>query len=565
MPSLFFLVNLGKTSVEHCCAEIARVEPLSDCGGRRWPSPRRIRNLETQVTGINNTLTELVSTLRAGHGFNYQAAPPPSGGGGATSNAPPALGATPYPQHPIPHLPHQQQPSQGQQQQAIPGSPQTAADSPASSSGTQVQGPPSHTASAPSPSPRFGPEGVPPAGPVAGQPHGGGQQQVVAGQASVGGSTMSPLAIDTADVGGVAGSGRAYDQQGASASSSSAAYMNGHGHPYGVSQGSAATHGGHGGSGYDDSHAHLYGQPSQSPAAIHHDGGAHVGHHPGSSSGREYANVPYSPADESVAGSPTVYRQGSIDAGAYPAPHHQQHQQYVQQQHQHHRHAQAQQHMMGPPQNEQRLPPISTLPSLVQPYPPSSRNNSAYQQQQRQYAQTPMTASTSRQYSSSTLSSGSSYSGTPQAAYQQQPYQHHRAPHGERTSYETSGGQASNQGQEYARSRRLPMHHNDLPTTANTSPLRRVIPPSPVAYSHSSLEHSSKPLTPARRDMGSSGVTPADSDDDEEIELTTEGLIAPFKVLRDLADWADTNGVSLYGFLSFRFSFLFVSLLFLLN
>lgn len=574
---------------------------------------RRIRNLETQVTSINNTLTELVSTLRAGPSFSFQAAPAPGGGNANGGTPAPAQeSATPYAHR---GAPHHQQPSRGQQPGVIPGSPQTAADSPGSSTGTHPQGPPSHTASAPTPSPRFGPEGVPVgtgagAGTVSATtqpPHPPGT--AAGGQVpSAGGvSTMSPLAIDTVDV-----NGRAYDQ-GASGSTA-AAYMNGHPPgssnsataypPYGApGQGSVSMHaaggGGHRGSAYD-SHSHLHGPLSQSPTTMHHGvGGGGGGHPPGpSSSDREYASMPYSPTDESVVGSPTAYRQGSSSistgsAGPYPSPHHQPHQQYVH----HHHHAQGggshplQSHIMGPPQNGPSLPPISTLPSPVQTaYPApsssssSSRSNSVYQQQQ--YVQTPTTAgstsTSTRGYSSSTtttLSSSSPYSGTPHPqggpSYHQQQQQAYPPQRGSYSYDPTGAGPAgSSQGQEYARPRPIPMHHYDLPTTSNTSPLRRVIPPSsPTSYSHSSQSHShsheheqqqhassSKSLNPARRALAPSNVTSLESSDDEDGgELPGEGLVAPFKVLRELADWAgadarpETNGVSFSLSLSLLF------------
>jgi len=206
--------------------------------------------------------------------------------------------------------------------------------------------------------------------------------------------------------------------------------------------------------------------------------------------------------------------------------------------------------MMGPPQSGTTLPPISTLPSPIQAYPPPSRNNSTYQQeQQQQYAQSPATASTSRAYSNSTsttLSSTSTYSGTPHsqtASYQQeqQAYPPQRASYAQQSSYNTTGGgQTSSQGQEYPRSRRSLMNPEDT-TTSNTSPARRFIPPAlPPSYSHSSREPRSSKATNSH--IASSNVTSAEPSDDEDGGIPDEGLVAPFSVLRVLADWAGTAG-----------------------
>ena len=94
----------------------------------------------------------------------------------------------------------------------------------------------------------------------------------------------------------------------------------------------------------------------------------------------------------------------------------------------------------------------------------------------------------------------------------------------------------SSQGQGYTHS--LPMHHRGPPTTSNTSPLRRLIPPS---YSHPShKQHSSR--STCRTLSMSSDATSADSSENEGGGLPREGLVAPFSVLHELADWADAGG-----------------------
>jgi hypothetical protein len=80
-------------------------------------------------------------------------------------------------------------------------------------------------------------------------------------------------------------------------------------------------------------------------------------------------------------------------------------------------------------------------------------------------------------------------------------------------------------------------------------------------------------LNPRRRALASSNVTSVESSDDEDGELPGEGLVAPFVVLRGLADWVgeagdvrpETNGVSLSLIVSVYFLRIFLYSLFLFS